>query len=409
MRLLIVTQYFWPENFRINDLVSELIIRGHDVTILTGKPNYPDGKIFSDFIDRPGDFDCYKGAKIIRVPMLPRKVGNFSLILNYISFALSASTIGCWRLRNYKVDAIFAYEPSPITVGIPAVLLRSIKKAPLLFWVLDLWPETLEAIGVLRAKWGLNLIGKLVSCIYKHCDLILAQSKSFIPKITNYAGIDIPVVYFPGWAEAVFEIKKPMPAPEVLLDSKSFNIVFTGNIGEAQDFPSILSAAELLKNHKNIRWLIIGDGRQAAWLKNQIQVRGLQRSVLMLGLYPIDRMPSFFAHADALLVTLKDEPIFSMTIPGKLQTYLSAGIPILGMLNGEGADVISSGNAGLCCSAGDYKALADSILRLSSLLPEERLRIGLNASVVSEKQFSRKNLIDQLELWFDDVCSKVSR
>jgi glycosyltransferase involved in cell wall biosynthesis len=408
MRLLVITQYFWPENFRINDLVSELIIRGHDVTILTGKPNYPGGKIFSDFLESPHDFEYYKGAKIIRVPVVPRGTSNFYLLLNYLTFAISASFLGCWKLRNHNIDAIFVYEPSPITVGLPAILIKTAKKAPLFFWVLDLWPDTLEAIGVLRSKWALKLIGKLVTFIYKRCDLILAQSKSFVPKIKKYAGAWVRIEYFPSWAETIYDIKKSLPAPELTFDDRFFNIVFTGNIGDAQDFPSILSAASILKKYKNIRWIIIGDGRQAKWLKHEIELRGLHQNVLMLGSYPLERMPSFFLHAHALLVSLKDEPVFSMTIPGKLQTYLSVGIPILAMLNGEGADIVRKGNAGLCCAAGDYKELAESVLILLKKTPEERSIIGLNASLVSEKEFSRERLINQLESWFNDFLKRDS-
>ncbi len=409
MRLLVVSQYFWPENFRVNDLVSELVDRGHDVTILTGKPNYPDGKVYAEFIRHPDNFNIYRGAKIIRVPTLARGRGGFFLILSYLTFAISASFFGLWKLRNLKFDAIFTYQPSPITVGLPAVLMRAIKKAPLLFWVLDLWPETLEAIGVLREKRALKLIGYLVTYIYKRCDLILAQSKSFIPKILEYAGDDARIEYFPSWAESIFRIEKPIPAPEVSSDDNVFNIIFAGNIGDAQDFPAILSAAEILKENPNIRWLVIGDGRQADWLRNEIRLRKLEKNVLMLGRYSIERMPSFFAHADALLVSLKDEPIFSMTIPGKLQTYLSLGLPILAMLNGEGADIVRQGGAGISCSSGDYRALAKAALTLYGMSAEERLIMGLNASLVSEEKFSREKLINQLEFWLDDICAKNQR
>lgn len=187
MRLLIVTQYFWPENFRINDLVSELVRRGHQVTVLTGVPNYPDGHVFSAFKSDVNRFTNYEGANIYRVPMLPRGKSGMHLLLNYLSFAISALTVGAWKLRGQQYDAIFAYEPSPITVGLPAVALRFYKKAPLLFWVQDLWPETLQALGVVKSPIILSVVGKLVSFIYKRCDVILAQSKSFIPQIYKYA------------------------------------------------------------------------------------------------------------------------------------------------------------------------------------------------------------------------------
>jgi colanic acid biosynthesis glycosyl transferase WcaI len=403
LRILVVSQYFWPENFRINDLVEEFVRRGHEVTVLTGRPNYPDGQFFRDFLENPSHFNEYKGATVVRVPILPRGQGGVRLLLNYISFALSASFIGPWRLSRRKFDAIFAYEPSPITVGIPAAVMRAFTGAPLTFWVLDLWPETLEAIGVVRSKVMLKLIGSLVSTIYAHCDLILAQSNSFIPQIARYAGRGRRIEYFPSWAESLFVLQGGELAPEVTVKSGCFNIMFAGNIGESQDFPAILSAAEQLRAHSNIRWLIVGDGRMAGWVTEEIKKRALEHSVLMLGRYPVERMPSFFRHADALLLSLKDEPIFAMTIPGKLQSYLASGIPLLAMLNGEGSAVIQNAQAGLTCPAGDYAALAEAVLQLSAMSNEERKTMGMRGKALSDDEFGRKKLIDQLEGWLEEL------
>jgi len=401
--ILVVSQYFWPENFRINDLAADFVRRGHKVTVLTGWPNYPDGQFFRDFQENPARFDEYKGVTVVRVPILPRGQGGVRLMLNYISFALSASLLGPWRLRQKKFDNIIAYEPSPITVGVPAVVMRAVKCAPLSLWVLDLWPETLEAIGVVRSKVMLKLVGCLVSLIYQGCDLILAQSKSFIPQIAKYAGSRKRIEYFPSWAESVFAMHDVEFAPEILLKPGCFSIMFAGNIGESQDFPAILAAAEQLKVYSYIRWLIVGDGRMSGWVSEEIKKRGLESYVLMLGRYPVERMPSFFKHADALLLSLKDEPIFAMTIPGKLQSYLAAGIPVLAMLNGEGSDVIQNAKAGFACPAGDHNALAKAVLRLSAMSIEERKVMGMRGTVLSETDFSRDKLIDQLEGWLQEL------
>lgn len=405
MRLLVVTQYFWPENFRINDLVAELVRRGHQVVVLTGWPNYPDGRVFDEFRERSRDFDEYKGARIVRVPMLPRGRGSVRLLLNYLTFAVSASLFGLWRLRGRKFDAILAYEPSPITVGIPAGVFRAFKKAPLAFWVLDLWPETLQAIGIVRSKKLLRLVGKLVAGIYKRCDLILAQSKSFVPAIARYAGRDARIEYFPSWSDLVFNTEDVEAATEISVKQGGFNILFAGNIGEAQDFPAILAAAERLKVYPNIRWLIVGDGRMAGWVAEEIKVRGLEACVSMLGRYPVERMPSFFKHADALLVSLKDEPIFALTIPGKLQSYLAAGIPVLAMLNGEGADVIRNANAGLTCPAGDAKQLAQAVLELAAMNKDDRQQLGKNGCAYAQKEFNREVLMSRLENWFVELVN----
>ena len=405
MRLLIVTQYFWPENFRINDLVTELVLRGHRVTVLTGLPNYPDGAIFEEYRENPSCYLLHGGAEIIRVPILARGQSGIRLMLNYLSFVISASFFGLWRLRRHQFDVIFTYQLSPVTVGLPAAFIRAIKKAPMAMWVLDLWPDTLQAVGALRSPFLLKLVGKLVSFIYKRCDVILAQSRSFIPEIKKYTGDGKRVKYFPSWAESVFDIHDVTPAKEVPVKPGSFNIMFAGNIGDAQDFPAILAAAEKLKSRTNIRWLIVGDGRMADWVRDEIGRRDLQECVLMLGRHSLDRMPSFFKHAQALLVSLKDEPIFSMTIPGKLQSYLAAGIPVVAMLNGEGAEILRRSGAGLSCPAGDHAALAASVLTLSAMGEEERELIGRNGRDISNLEFQRDMLLDRLEKWIEQLKS----
>jgi colanic acid biosynthesis glycosyl transferase WcaI len=403
VRLLVVTQYFWPENFRVNDLVAELVRRGHDVTVLTGHPNYPVGEFFPEFLANPEKFNSYAGAPVVRVPHTARGKGGIRLLLNYFTFAACATMLGAWKLRGRRFDAIFCYEPSPITVGLPAAALRALKKAPLGFWVLDLWPETLHAIGVVKSESVLKLVGRLVSFIYRRCDLILAQSRSFIPQIRKYAGQNSRVEYFPSWAEAVFDMGSVTPAPELSAEPHSFTVMFAGNVGDAQDFPSILTAAEELKHDGRIRWVIVGDGRMSGWLEQEVERRGLSDCFLLMGRYPVDRMPSFFKHASALLVSLKDQPIFSMTIPGKLQSYLAAGIPLLCMLNGEGADVVERARAGLTCGAGDSRALAQAVLRLAGMTLGERQVMGNNGLELSAAQFDRDRLITQLELMFADM------
>lgn len=403
MRLLVVTQYFWPENFRINDLVAELVRRGHQVTVLTGLPNYPEGRIFSHFRENPAHYRQYEGADVVRVPMIPRGKGALRLMLNYLSFSVSAVVLGLWKLRGRTIDAIFVYEPSPVTVGLPAVALRAVKHAPMAFWVQDLWPETLKAIGVVQSPLILRAVGRLVSFIYQHCDLILAQSHSFIPQIRKYAPLSCPVEYFPGWAEALFDARTVAAATEVPIKPGSFNVIFAGNIGEAQDFPAILAAAEALKNYTHIRWLIIGDGRMSEWVASEISRRELQSCVLMLGRYSLSRMPSFFMHAQTCLVSLKDEPIFSMTIPSKLQCYLASGIPVVAMLNGEGADVVRNSGAGFACAAGDHEGLAAAVLRLSLLSEQELEAMGRRGLALSATEFDRETLIGRLEGWMDGL------
>jgi glycosyltransferase involved in cell wall biosynthesis len=397
LRILVVSQYFWPENFRVNDLVKEWVQRGHEVTVLTGIPNYPAGKVFKPYREQPSAFAEYEGANVVRVPMLPRGTGGLRLILNYMSFVLGACSFGPWCLRGKSADVIFVFEPSPVTVGLPAVWLGKIKKVPVVFWALDLWPETLAAMGVVRSPQVLGWVGHMVRFIYNRCTLVLGQSRGFLGSIARYCDDKAKIRYFPSWAEDVFSDDSVQPAPEVPEWADGFTVVFAGNIGDAQDMPAVLDAAERLKDNTRIRWVIVGDGRKSGWLQSEVILRGLDKQVLLPGRFPVERMPSFYAHADALLVSLKRDQVFSMTIPGKVQSYLMAGIPLLGMLDGEGAAVIRDAQAGFTCEAGDGTCLARAVLALATMSPAERNQLGLNGRKYCQQEFGRAQLMDRLE------------
>jgi glycosyltransferase involved in cell wall biosynthesis len=403
VNILIVSQYFWPENFRINDLTQELVQRGHSVTVLTGIPNYPAGTVFEEYLKTPKAIEYYSGARVFRVPMLARGNGAVRLFLNYLSFVIGACLYGPWRLRGQQADVIFVFEPSPVTVGLPAILLGRIKRAPVVFWALDLWPETLAAIGVVRSPKVLGWVGHLVRFIYERCTLVLGQSRGFLPKIAKYCSDAKKIRYFPSWAEEIFSEADLVPAPEVPVQQGVFNVLFAGNIGEAQDLPAVLDAVESLRHNTAIRWLIVGDGRRSDWLHEEVARRGLQSNVMLLGRFPVERMPSFYAHADALLVSLKKDPVFSLTIPGKVQSYLMAGVPILGMLDGEGAQVITDSNAGLVCAAGNSGGLASAVLEMFAMNVDQREQLGMNGRVFAQKEFGRGLLMDQLEVLLHDA------
>jgi colanic acid biosynthesis glycosyl transferase WcaI len=403
MKILIVSQYFWPENFRINDLTQELIQRGYSVTVLTGIPNYPAGTVFEEYRQKPKAFENYSGARVFRVPMFARGNGAVRLFLNYLSFVLGACLFGPWRLRGLQADVIFVFEPSPVTVGLPAILLGQIKRAPVVFWALDLWPETLAAIGVVRSPVVMGWVGHLVRFIYERCTLVLGQSRGFLTKIAKYCSDAKKIRYFPSWAEEIFNEAALVPAPEVPIQKGVFTVLFAGNIGEAQDLPAVLEAVETLKNNTAIRWIIVGDGRRSDWLQEEVARRGLHSNVLLLGRFPVERMPSFYVHADALLVSLKQDPVFSLTIPGKVQSYLMTGVPILGMLDGEGAQVIADSNAGLVCAAGNSGGLASAVLEMVAMSVDQRKQLGVNGRDFAQKEFGRGLLMRQLEVLLNEA------
>ncbi len=402
MHILIVTQYFWPENFRINDLSLGLLQRGHQVTVLTGVPNYPEGSFFSGYgyFNKQQD---YQGVKVLRVPLFPRgNGGGVRLALNYISFALAASTLGTLLCRG-RFDQILVYEPSPITVGIPALILKKLKSAPVLFWVQDLWPESLSATGAVRSKKVLDLVACLVKFIYRRCDRILIQANSFFDSVLQQGGAKDRIFYFPNSAESLFT----MPVPNCIQIPQlpdGFKILFAGNIGVAQDFETIIAAAERMQCHKDIKWIIVGDGRVRGWAEAEVKKRELTNNVYFLGRYPLEAMPAFFSQADALLVTLKREPIFSLTIPAKVQSYLACGKPIIGSLDGEGAKIVDDAGAGFTCQAGDPDALAQAVLKMHEASEPEREKMGEMARKYYETNFDRDMLLDRLDRWMMELA-----
>lgn len=400
--MLIVSQYFWPEEFRINDLAVGLRERGHDVTVLTGLPNYPNGKLFAGYGYWRRPAENYHGVKIRRVPLIPRGAGaGWRLALNYLSFAFAASIMGPWLCRS-DYDAIFVFEISPITVGLPAIALKYLRRAPIHFWVLDLWPESLSVAGAVHSRIILRAVGGLVRFIYAQCDHILVQSRGFIPLVAALSRKGQPISYFPSWAEDVYT--RPAASERALSRLPGeLRLMFAGNIGEAQDFGTILSAAEKLKSDPNIRWVVVGEGRQYAWAREQVHARGLEDCVRFLGRHPVDEMPGFFAEADALLVTLKPDPIMSLTIPGRIQSYMASARPMIAMLDGEGARVVEESGSGLTCAAGDADALVREVLSFKRLAPQEREAMGRRGRAYYDAHFSRQRALDQIEGWMREI------
>jgi glycosyltransferase involved in cell wall biosynthesis len=411
LKLLVVTQYFWPENFKINDLVSDLVSRGHEVTILTGYPNYPEGRIFPGFHKNNPEFAEYAGARIYRVPVVPRGKTSYTLALNYLSFVFSGIFLGSWRLRGMRFGCIFVYQPGPLTAALPALVLRKLKRTPVAIWVLDLWPETLSAVRAVRSTLLLSAIGKMVKFIYRRCDRILVQSTGFLSSIEKHGGDPKDVLYFPSWAEQIFDesLDNAQNAPEMEQFRDTFNVLFAGNIGEAQDFPSILEAVEALNDRPMVRWLILGEGRAANYVRSEIVRRKLADRVFMLGRHPIERMPSFFRSANALLVSLKHDDVFSLTIPAKVQTSMAAGLPLLGMLDGEGSRVILEAKAGMVGPAGNGQALAQNVRDLTDLSPSQRKTLGDNGREYCFRHFNRSTLISSLECWLADLVLSTQK
>jgi glycosyltransferase involved in cell wall biosynthesis len=328
-------------------------------------------------------------------------------MLNYLSFVLFAS-IKIISLKKHNYDVIIVNSLSPITVALPAILLKKINNIPICIWVQDLWPESVTATinlpnfinSIIR-----RVLNPLVKFIYKECDKILVTSKGFISSITNKSIDSNKITYFPQWAEEMF---KPINSPRYLLNGipkNSFKIMFAGNIGEAQDFPSILEAAKALKINNKIQWVILGSGRNTKWVKDKVSEYGLENCFHLLGSYPLEKMPEYYASADAMLFSLKKEYIFSITIPSKVQSYLACGKPILGMVDGEAAKIIKEANAGLTCPSGDSIGLYKNILVMNEMSSNELQQIGKNSHNYYKNYFDRELLLNKAELIITKIIS----
>ena len=395
MKMLIVSQYFWPEAFTINSLVRSISDKGVDVTVLTGKPNYPEGKIFKGYAAMGCFEETYEGIRVLRVPLFPRGYKSaLRLALNYVSFIISGAICGSWLLRGSKTDVVFVYALSPLLQALPALLLARLKGCPMVLWVQDLWPDSLEATGYVRNRLILSLVGWVVGFIYRRADLILISSRPFEEPIARLAP-GRRIIYHPNSVDEVFcnpdaGLKINLP----VLD-EGFSVVFAGNVGEAQAMNIIVEAATQLATNSEIRIVILGTGSQFEWVGRQVRDRGL-KNLYLEGRFPVEAMPHLLSKASLLLVTLADCPIFAATLPNKIQAYLAVGRPIVASMNGEGARLIKESEAGFSVPAEDARGLADAILKLYRMLPEERERLGANGKLFYENQFHHESLVADL-------------
>jgi len=406
MRILIVSQYFWPENFKINDFALGMSELGHKITVLTGKPNYPSGKFFNGYSFFNKKNECINNIQIYRTPLLSRgKSGRVRLLLNYFSFAIFASLTALIRVKG-KFDVIFVYEPSPVTVGLPAIILKWKFKIPIFFWVQDLWPESVEAAGMIKNRFLLSALNTLVIYIYRYSDRIFISSRSFSESICEKKVDAGKIVYFPNWPEEIYLTKVIDKKKYSGLMPIGFKIMFAGNIGEAQDFESIIQAADLLRGNKNVHWIILGDGRKKRWLEEEAERLKMKTHFHILGSFPVEEMPNFFYHCDAMLVSLKNSDVFSLTVPNKIQSYLAYGKPVLAMLNGEGSSIIEEANAGLSCKAGDYNNLAKNIESLYRYDKTDLSKMGENAKKYCHENFNRSQLFRRFEIIYSEMQSE---
>ena len=401
MKVLIVSQYFWPESFYINDVAKSLVKQGNQVDVLTGKPNYPMGLIFEGYKSLGFESEKHDGAIVHRIPLLARGRGVFRLALNYLSFVISGLLFSPWLLRRKKFDVIFVYCTSPIFQAIPAIFLGWIKGAPVVLWIQDLWPESLSGTGYIKNKVILKLVEYVVRIIYKNVDILLVQSQAFVQPVERLAS-RTPVKFHPNSVNQVFTNNSLISSPNLEGLNDGFTVMFSGNIGSAQAVDVIIEASVLLQEYTDIHFVILGDGSRRDWMLQEVTTRELSNFHLP-GRFPVETMPAFMQKASVMLVTLASYNPFSFTIPSKVQSYMASGRPILASLNGEGARLVIDAQAGLAVPAENPKALADSILALYRMPEIEREQFGINGQNYFEENFNHDKLVVDLLKHFQKI------
>ncbi len=397
--ILVIAQYFYPEQFRINDICTEWVKRGYKVTVVTGIPNYPQGKYYDGYGLFKKRKETYNGMDIIRIPLIPRGNNTIMLALNYLSFVVSGFF---WKaFTKIKADYVFIFEVSPMTQALPGVWYAKKRKIPCYLYVQDLWPENVKIITGITNKSFIGTIGKMVDYIYRGCTMIFTTSESYIQSIHD-RGVPLnKIEYWPQYAEDFYVHLEEYDIDEISKDN-SFNVIFAGNIGFSQGLDVLPEAAEIIQTRfdKKIRFNIVGDGRYKNELVNKVNSKGLNDMFNFIPNQPATRIPEFMAASDVAFLSLTDSPLFAMTIPAKLQSYMACGIPNIASATGETAKIIKESNSGLCGRPGNAEELADNIINLASKSKEELMQLGDNARKYYEENFNKQALLNRMDLHF---------
>lgn len=393
--ILVVSQYFYPEQFRINDICQEWVKRGYKVTVVTGLPNYPMGKVFNGYGLTKKRHEKWKGIEIIRIPLIPRGSSSVGLIANYMSFMVSGIIAG--KLKNIKADYVFSFEVSPMTQVLAGISFAKKLGVPHYLYVQDLWPENVIAITGIKNPVIIRSIDKMVDYIYKNTDEIFTTSPSFAEAICNRK-VKVPrkkVHYWPQYAE---EFYKPLPRKKVseIPDDDSFKVIFTGNIGMAQGLQILPKTAELLKD-SNIRFVVVGDGRYLEEFNHEIHRYGVEKYFVMVPRQPAERIPELLAACDIAFLSFQDSELWTMTIPAKLQSYMACGMPVVASAQGETKRVIEDAGCGICTPIGDAQALSEGI---QTLMNANLVKLSKNSREYFEKHFDKYMLMEQIEKYF---------
>ncbi|MBR5105107.1 MAG: glycosyltransferase family 4 protein [Alistipes sp.] len=397
-RVLLVTQYFHPEGFKSNDIAFELVKRGYKVDALVSIPNYPKGKYFDGYGLFKRRKEIVNGVNVYRAFQIPRGKGGLRLMLTYISYVISSVMwvlfFFAWRK---KYDAIIVHQTSPIFQAIPAILLKKLRKTPVYTWVLDIWPDAMKSGGGIKNKKLLKAVDKVVVWVYKNSDKILISSKRFVESIYPKGNFEEKIVYFPNWSDDVLQMPDVEDKATLPKLPEGFKIMIAGNLGTAQSLDCVAEAMLHLKDVPEVKWVFVGDGSRKEWLEEFIKDNDLQQSAVCVGRFPASYMPYFYKQASAMLVTLRSGfPHLGMVVPARVQSYMSAGRPILGLAGSGVADLLAEANCGYSVPAGDAKALAE-LIRNQVLTDKVSFEAkGRNGREFYLAHFTKEHCIDNL-------------
>ena len=389
MKILVICQHYYPETFRITDICEELVKRGNDVFVVTGYPEYPEGVIYDGYRDKKHADEVVNGVKIHRCFTIGRKGGVFKRVLNYYSYALSS--VGYVKKLKEKFDVVLVNQLSPVMMANAGVTYSKKNKVPLVTYVLDLWPASLSAGNISDKSIIYKHYHKVSKKIYRAADKLLVSSQTFVDYLEEQFGINREkIIYFPQYSEDCFnarECEKRM--------GDTIDLMFAGNVGKVQSIDTIIEAAKKCSDIKNLHWHIVGDG--VALQDCKIKAEQEKVPVLFHGRQPLEKMPEYYAMADAMLVTMVKDSFLSLTLPGKVQTYMAAGKPIIGAIDGEASSVIQKAECGFCGESEDATALAENVRKFCGMTRECMEKLGQNARAFYERNFEKKKILDKLE------------
>lgn len=393
MKILVVCQYYYPEQFRINDISEQLVKDGHLVTVLTGLPNYPMGVIPKDYRFGKKRKEVINGVNVIRCFEISRNKSVVGMALNYASYMVSASFKALFLKKDF--DLVFVYQLSPVSMALPGIIMKMRCKKPLYLYCCDIWPESMKNLLPNEKTILFKAVKKFSNFIYSKCDKITVSSKRFIEYLTKEHSIPVDrVSYIPQHAEDKYlniETKKT---------NKTINFVFMGNMGIAQDIVCILDATERIKDMGNFKVHFVGDGVCLDKSRAVVREKGLDDIVFFHGYHPVEKMPYFYDMADACLLTLKADNLIGVTMPSKLLGYMAAGKTVIGAINGAGKEVICESDCGLCVDASDSKALAEAMKDFIEN-PVKFSKCGENGRQYFKKHFTKDIYMEKLMKEFD--------